>query len=167
MQWFYTLRCLAHCPWDCCFSLTPREVVKSAEGAEFMRILYDCVLQCKESSVQMTGVRCMLMRVMSMVWNLGGPSHEESDGRFSAHCVLPEGLRGASPMLRRALHLSAAVDLLRDECDRHARFTSSDLPFFLRRFSREAILGRMLLQKPRFPHGSCVCRPCINHLPDE
>lgn len=38
-----------------------------------MRTLYDCVLQCKESSVQMTGVRCMLMRVMSMVWNLGAP----------------------------------------------------------------------------------------------
>lgn len=108
----------------------------------------------------------MLMRVMSMVWNLGGPSREESDGRLGAHCVLPEGLRGPSPMLRRALHLPAAVDLLRDEYDRHARFTSSDLPFFLRRFSREAVLGRVFLQKPRFPNGSCVCRPCTKHLPD-
>lgn len=132
-----------------------------------MRTLYDCVLQCKESSVQMTGVRCMLMRVMSMVWNLGGPSHEESDGRFSAHCVLPEGLHGASPMLRRALHLSAAMDLsvtsaigMRDSPP--AIFPSSFVVSLVKRFSAECSS-----KNRSFPHGSCVCRPCFNHLPDE
>ena len=67
VQWFYTMRCLAHCPLVHLLSITHSEVVKTPEGSAFVNTMYDCVLQCKENSVQMTGVRCMVMRVMSMV----------------------------------------------------------------------------------------------------
>ena len=51
----------------CLHRFIRREAIQSASGQSLIHLLYDAVLHSGEDSVHMTGIRCMILRVMSVV----------------------------------------------------------------------------------------------------
>ena len=92
-----------------------REAIQSASGQTLIHSLYDAVLRSDENSMQMTGVRCMILRVMSVVQDWGHPLLLEPHGELGATVFLPEGLPSASVVLRLSLDLPTSLDDFRYE----------------------------------------------------
>ena len=99
----------------CLHRFIRREAIQSASGQSLIHLLYDAVLHSGEDSVHMTGIRCMILRVMSVVRSWWHPSLLEPHGGLGAAVVLPEGLPSAPVLLRLSLRLPTSLDDFRHE----------------------------------------------------